>query len=1056
MKIIIRVLTVLFFSSATLVNAQVKPDWENPHIIGINKAQTNATFSSYSNQDDALIFEQSDAEKSLNGKWKFNWVAKPEDRPLEFYKPGFDVSEWDEIYVPGNWQMQGYGIPIYTNIKYPFKKKQAKVTAKPPKSYTSFNLRNPVGSYKRKFQIPEGWNNKTLYIKFDGVKSAFYLWINGEKVGYSQGSMTPATFNISEYIKEGTNEIAVEVYRWSDGSYLEDQDMWRLSGIYRDVRLIAKNKVFIRDFHISTDFDENYQDADLSINLKVKNTSTETVKGFRVQATVFDSNKKIVQESDKKLMAQIPEISAQNEKELSIEMKIKKPLQWNAETPNLYTVLLQLINANGKVVENIPWRFGFKEVEIEGALFKINGQLVKLKGVNRHEHHPRTGRHVDNETMLADIKLLKQCNINFVRTSHYPNSTQWYKLCDEYGIYLMDEANQESHGYGIGNKTLGNNSNWEKAHVDRAVSMTERDKNHASIIIWSLGNEGGSGKNMMAMRERIKKIIPRAVVFCDSDMDASDLYDFSYIHPDKLRSMVENHIDRPIIMREYAHAMGNSLGNLKEYWDVIYDYDRFVGGAIWDWVDQGIAKKKDGSALQYLKNENQLELNDDEFFAIGGDFGDSPNDQEFCINGLIAPNRKPNPHYYEAQKIHQSILFELVDKQNNTVKITNRYGFINLSEFNFNWELLLNGKKVSNGNIENMDVAPDKSIIKSIDLPELKKKNGEYVLTVSANFKEDLLWAEKGFVVAKEQFVLSAYVYPELEKNGDDKIEYSQNKNLIKVRGKDFEISINRKDGSLSSFKFKDKEYITKPLEPYFWKPPNDNQEKNNYERRLSDWKEAAQNRKITKVDISEDKQNNLITIDFDIQLDEIKADYKLSYTINAAGEVKVQANYKPTGNGNQLMPKFGFRIAIPKQFKQIEWYGRGPQENYPDRKTGAFIGIYQSTLNNFITPYISPQDNSNRCDIRYLKLTNEKGDGIIIKGINPFSFRAWDYLESDLEAAKHDFEITRRDFININIDYKIHGVGGDDSWGGRTHKKYTIDGNEAISFEFIFHLFRK
>ncbi|WP_185957464.1 glycoside hydrolase family 2 TIM barrel-domain containing protein [Saccharicrinis carchari] len=1050
MKINTLILLALAFVS---IKAQNPNDWENPQIIGINKEQATATFSSYVKEADALGFKQTDTEKSLNGKWKFRWVAKPEERPLDFYKTDFDVSGWDEIVVPGNWQMQGFGIPIYTNIKYPFEKKQPYVTQKPPKEYTSFALRNPVGSYKHEFEIPNGWMNKTLFIKFDGVKSAFYLWVNGQKVGYSQGSMTPATFDISKYVKAGKNSIAVEVYRWSDGSYLECQDMWRLSGIYRDVTLIAKNNTFIRDFIITTDFDESYVDADLNINLVVKNTSMEVAKGYSVQATVFDSHNNIVQQSDKALLGRIPEIQPEKEEAINLNMKVKKPLHWNAETPNLYSVLFQLSDSKGKVIENIPWKFGFKEVEIEGSLFKINGQLVKLKGVNRHEHHPRTGRYVDNETMLADIKLLKQCNINFVRTSHYPTCTEWYKLCDEYGIYLMDEANQESHGYNIGNKILGDNPDWKIAHVDRAVSMVERDKNHASVIVWSLGNEGGRGQNMKAMAESVRNIIPKAVVFCDSDMDASDIYDFSYIHPDKLKTLVEEHTDRPILMREYAHAMGNSLGNLKEYWDVIYAFDRFAGGAIWDWVDQGIAKKIDGSPLKYPENPEDLTLKDNEFYAIGGDFGDYPNDQEFCINGLIAPNRKPNPHYFEAQKIHQSIKFEMLDASNKTLKITNQYDFINLNEFDFDWSLKLNGKEIYVEKLDQLDVSPGEETTVAIKYPELDTEKGEYTLSIFARLKEEAQWASKDFVVSKEQFLLSEFILPELGADKTKTLGYSESQNSIEVKGEDFTIDIDAKNGALISFVFGNKEYITNPLEPYFWKPPNDNQERNNYVRRLGDWKGAAKNRKVANVNVSENKQDNQITIDFDIQPDKIDADYKLTYTIGASGKIYVNAAYHPKTSSNPLIPKFGFRLAIPKKYSHIEWYGRGPHENYPDRKHGALLGLYKSELNDFITPYISPQDNSNRCDTRLAKFTAKSGQGITIEGIQSFSFRAWPYLESDLEAAKHNHEIEQRDFININIDSKIHGVGGDDSWGAKTHKKYTIDGNKPISFGFILHV---
>ncbi|WP_430973757.1 glycoside hydrolase family 2 TIM barrel-domain containing protein [Sunxiuqinia rutila] len=794
------------------LKAQTINDWENPQIVGINKENTTATFSSYSKVQDALTFRHADSELTLNGKWKFNWVANSDERQVDFYKNNFDVEAWNEIMVPGNWQMQGFGLPIYTNIKYPFKKEQPKVTAIPLTEYTSFELRNPVGSYKRTFHITDEWIDKELFVQFDGVKSAFYIWVNGEKVGYNQGSMTPATFSISEFVKVGENTIAVEVYRWSDGSYLECQDMWRLSGIYRDVTLIARSKTFIHYFKLAIDFDENYEDAHLTIDVKVKNASNEIAKGLKVRATLFDGNKNIVQQSNTILLAQLPELSSEEETGISLKMVVKEPLHWNAETPNLSTVLLQLKDASGKVTENIPWKFGFKEVEIDGVLFKINGELVKLKGVNRHEHHPRTGRYVDNETMLTDIKLLKQCNINFVRTSNYPNSPQWYKLCDEYGIYLMDEANQESHGYDIGNKILGDNPEWEKAHVDRAVSMVERDKNHASVIIWSLGNEGGRGRNMLAMAESIRQIIPKAMVFCDSDMDASDMYDFSYIHPDKVQRMVEDHTDRPIIMREYAHAMGNSLGNLKEYWDVIYDFNRFAGGAIWDWVDQGLAKPIDGSKLIYPENPQQLELNENEFFAIGGDFGDAPNDAEFCINGLIATNRKPNPHYFAAQKIHQSINFEWFDAENPSVKITNRYDFISLKEFDFKWKLNLNGKEVSNGKLDELDVAPDESITKSISLPELDFKQGEYTLNIYARLSDDTNWAKKGTVVSKEQFILNNYNVPELAQNNNQKFQYSKNKKSIQVEGKNFEIEFDLKSGALISFVFSGNEFIVSPL----------------------------------------------------------------------------------------------------------------------------------------------------------------------------------------------------------------------------------------------------
>ncbi len=1045
-----KILVLLLIFHVCTLRAQVSRDWENPQIIGDNKESTTATFTSYSNQKAALNFVPSEYEQSLNGKWKFNWCPKPDDRPINFYKLEYDDSGWKEIVVPGNWQTQGFGKPIYTNIKYPFRKIPPRVTSEPDERFTSYKLRNPVGSYKRTFFIDEAWSNKEVFVKFAGVKSAFYLWINGRKVGYSQGSMTPATFKITKYVKPGNNQIAVEVYRWSDGSYLEDQDMWRLSGIYRDVTLLARNKTYVHDFAIFTDFDEDYINADFKLDIKLKNSSQSELKGISVEAAIYDSNQNIIQKSNTILKHKFPEIDADAEEELSLKMLIEKPLHWNAETPNLYTLLIMLKDKNGSVLEHVPCKFGFREVEIHNDLFKINGQLVKLKGVNRHEHHPRTGRHVDYNTMIKDIELLKQCNINFVRTSHYPNCPEWYQLCDEYGIYLMNEANQESHDFEIGNKVIGDNSDWTEAHADRALSMVERDKNHPSVIIWSLGNEGGAGRNFVAMAETIRQVIPNALIFCDSDLDVSDMYDYSYQHPDKVREFVALNTDRPLIMREYAHAMGNSVGNLQDYWDIIYDFDRFAGGAIWDWVDQGLAKPIDGRELSYPDDPTSLELSDDEFFTFGGDFDDFPNDGEFCINGLIGPDRIPNPHYYEVQKIHQSIFFELQGEDKTSLRITNKYDFIDLDEFNFYWELSLNGSVLESNQLQNIQAKPDELSTTKINYPEFDKSLGEYTLQVYASPKEKQAWASKEFVVAKEQFLLSSYHWAQLNTNTEKTLRFTKSNDGIDIKGDGFSVSVDTENGALTSYKVNEQEYLVHVLEPYFWKPPNNNQQRNDYTVRLADWKEAAQNRKVVDFDVQKDTKKNQVKVKFTLELDNIEGEYKVLYQIDSEGKIQVNAEYNPSGNTNPLMPKFGFRMAIPKELSTIAWYGRGPHENYPDRKCGALLGEYSSDLGTFISNYISPQDNSNRCDTRYASFANPLGRGIKIQGLQAFLFRAWPYTENDLEQAKHPHEIQQRNFININIDYKIHGVGGDDSWGAKTHDRYTIDGNQALKFGFI------
>ena len=1047
--------TIIFFSIyISTCFSQINHDWENPHIIGKNKELPKATFTSFPGKELALEFCQthnlysSPFTYSLNGKWKFHWVAKPEERPVSFYKPGFDVSSWKDIVVPGNWQMQGFGIPIYTNIKYPFKKEPPYVTHTPPEEFTNYKLRNPVGSYRRTFNLPEGWQNKNIILHFGGVKSAFYVWINGKQVGYSQGSMTPAEFNITPYLSQGENTLAVEVYRWSDGSYLEDQDMWRLSGIYRDVYLFAENNVYIRDFKIDTKLTDNYSKAIISVDVDITNSMPHATDEYELEAAIFAPG-----ETDNLNIKQnINSIDGKSANKTTLTTNITTPSLWSAETPDLYTLLLSLKDKQGNILEVIPWKFGIREVTIDGEIFKINGVPVKLKGVNRHEHHPRTGRHLDRETMRKDIELMKQGNVNMVRTSHYPNDPYWYTLCDEYGIYVMDEANQESHGFRIGNTIIGDNPDWTIAHVDRAVSVVERDKNHPSVVIWSLGNEGGKGRNFRAMADTVRTLDPSRPVFSDSDKGVSDMYDFSYPTPESLKKMGEKIADRPVFMREYAHAMGNSLGNFREFWDVIYADQGIAGGAIWDWVDQGIAKKIDGTPLSYPEHPERLEKNSDEFWAFGGDFNDFPNDQEFCINGIIGPNRVPNPHYAEMQKVYQNILFENAGYKDGKVelKLTNHFDFINLNNFNFTWQTIKNGIPADSGKFAPGSILPHRSKTVSLNLPDDNTLSEEMILKIYARLKANTVWANKDFAVAKEEFILSPYNFPTSIKGESKTPDIKQSNETITVTGTNFSIGINKSNGAITSYRVANHENLVNPLEPYFWKPMNDNQERNKYMKRLGVWKDAAAGRTITDVDVSKSRKEKIAVIKFEMTLPTGKINYTLTYKINNLGEIEVLADYRPVSGKVPLIPKFGFRMAVPKEYSNISWYGRGPEENYEDRKTGTFFGVYEKPLNEFITHYISPQDNSNRCDVRWFKLQNSHNSGLEISGVQPLLFRAWPYTEDDLENAKHDYELPDRDFINVNIDLKVHGVGGNNSWGKRTLPQYTIDGSKKYSLGFI------
>lgn len=1034
---------LIFFSPFYLKAQLVINDWENPQMIGQNKEKSHATF----------VFpgeKKSNPEVvSLNGIWKFHWSPDPASRPADFYKTDYPIADWSDIQVPGNWQMQGFDIPIYTNITYPFQRDAPRVMSEPPKNYYSYSHRNPVGSYCTTFNVSEDWQKKLIFLNFGGVKSAMYVWINGQKVGYSQGSMTPAEFDISKFIHPGENKLAVEVYRWSDGSYLEDQDMLRLSGIFRDVDLFIRPKTYLQDFTVTAEPDEQFSSAAVKIKLNIENRSPELQKGLTVEAKItgFSNSGQAV---DQTLSGKINEMKSFSSQVVNLETTINQPRLWSAETPDLYDLRMNLKNDNGEIAETIHWRFGVKKVEVNGELFSINGKAVKLKGVNRHEHHPRTGRHVDLQTMRRDLELMKQANINMVRTAHYPNDPLFYELCDEYGMYVMDETNQESHGYGIGNKTLGDDPLWKKAHVDRAVSMVERDKNHACIVLWSLGNEGGHGQNLVAMADTIKKLDPTRLVYSDTERDVSAIYDEGYLSPEKFRELGKKITDRPVFMREYAHAMGNSVGNLQEYWDVIYADPGIVGAAIWDWVDQGIAKRIDGSPLKYGADPADLKLKDNEFWAYGGDFGDQPNDGAFNINGLIGPDRVPHPHYYEVQKVYQSIIFQLVSRDPLKVKVSNHYDFLSTGHFELVYEFNEEGRTVASGKLNCVAIAPGESGVAEIDLPEkVKNAKGEICLNLYAQLKNPTLWAGEGFHVAREQFILKPEQFQKMVESGK-LLNIKETATEISLQNDWMKMVFDKQNGALTSWQEHGKELLKGALEPYFWKTTNDNQKRNGYTQRLGKWKTAADKRVVETSTSSVTGQGGVVSIHFAMKLPTIGATYELNYLVNGNGKIQVEASYQPQNDTIPLIPKFGVRMQIPEHFNNIEWYGRGPWENYPDRKTGSLIGLYNSKLENFITNYVAPQDNANRCDVRWFSFSDQEGNAIKISGLQPLCFHAWPYSEADLEKANHPYELPHRDFINLNIDLNIHGVGGNDSWGARTLDKYTTDGNKPYHCGFV------
>ncbi len=982
-------LTFLAFSAMSSQAQTV--DWENPHVFGINKLPYHSTLQLPSKEGECKEII------SLDGKWSFHWSKNPDERPKDFYKMDYDTSSWDKINVPGNWQMQGYGKPIYTNISYPFKRDEPRVMGEPDKSWFAYENRNPVGSYVTNINVTNEMLSKNLILHFGGVKSAMYIWVNGQKVGYSQNSMSPAEFDITKYLHEGKNKLAVEVYRWSDGSYLEDQDMWRLSGIFRPVQLWVRPNVHIADYKMVSMPTDDWKDGNFTTDIKVCNTGKKAAKNVPVKVTINGHT----------LSSTIKKIAPNDTINVSLSTTINNVHLWSAYDPYLYPIAIDVAD------EHFDNHTGFKKVEIVGEVLKINGKNVKLRGVNRHDHHPRTGRYVDRATYDLDITLMKQANMNFLRTSHYPDDPYLYELCDRYGLFVMDEANQESHGYGYSNKYMGEQPDWKDAHVDRAVSLVERDKNHPCVILWSLGNEGGVGPNLLAMREAIERLDPTRPPFYDSpDLRHTTIHDDSYLYPDELAKRAAKETKMPFMMREYAHAMGNSVGNFEEYMQVFDADSSICGGAIWDWVDQGIAASIQNSKFKSQNYGSQLSLNEGEYWAYGGDFGDKPNDGNFCINGLVAPDRTPNPHYYEVKRGYSPIRFLYFGEGDKWGK-ESRDPFVNPNDFDY--------------------------IVKNDTI------NGEILSTISALLKHDTPWAKKGFVVAQAQDIKRGYSFP-------SNIEASSKKNMLKKTADGgYKITNNKgfvcidKNGALTQINVGGQDLLSAPLEPYFWKVENDNQRAAGFAKRVEAWKNAGAERKVKNVRLS--NKDRLQTVSFDFELS-VGAEYTLTYTFNPEGEVKVDATYKPTATDIPLIPKFGMRMRLPKDWENIEWHGRGPLENYPDRKYSQLIGLYSANVRDFGHDYVRPQDNGYHCDTRWFTLSDGKHK-LKINGCSEFCFNVWDYGEEDLNVA-HPYQLKRGNFINVNIDSNVHGLGGRDTWGGRTLPEYTIDGNKPYSLSFI------
>ncbi len=1010
-------------------------DWENEQVFGINKEPVHATFFPLSSVDEAFSDGlQSPWVQLLNGTWKFNWVDHVDERPMDFYQSHFDASAWKDIAVPSCWQMQGFGTPIYTNITYPFDKNPPKIGG--PNG-------NPVGSYIRTFTLPENWDGREIFIHFDGVSSAFYIWINGQKVGYSQGSRTPAEFNLTKYLQKGENKIAMQVFRWCDGSYLEDQDGWRMSGIFRDVYLYSTPKTQIQDFFVTTNLDENYADALISAKINLKNYDKRTFKNGSLELKLMDTHGNGIT-IDGEFSKVISSINSGENLELVLSGKVTRPLKWTHETPNLYKVAITLKDNKGKVSEVVACNTGFRELEIKNREVLLNGKPIMFKGVNKVEHHPLHGKMTTRQWLEKEVLIMKQYNINSIRTAHYPHEPYLYELCDKYGILLIDEANVESHGMRYGAESLAKDPAWEKAHVQRLRSMIQRDKNHPSVVMWSHGNEAGNGVNFVAMNEEAHRLDPTrpthyhfAELPVSSDviggwkrgngpvwqgryLEVTDLYKYEYAAD-----------QRPFILNEYAHAMGNAMGNLQEYMEAFEEVDGLIGGHIWDWVDQGILQKTgDG----------------EEWYAYGGDFGDTPNDKNFCLNGIVLPDLGITPKTIEVKRVYQNIGFKLIDKS-GLLSITNKNQYTSLSGVTFFWQLLEDGRLVQNGSFKT-DAEPGLSEHITVPIDGSRfKTDKEYLLNISAKLNDKTNWCEAWHEIAYDQFILKEWNFESKLLPSAQGLSTIQNNEFVEISGEDFTFIFDKKNGVISEYKIAGENLIEQGPSINVWRAPTDNDGSywpgDDNKRQCELWLNAGfkdMKQKLVNLEIRDSNDRNVTFIaKYELRNPATQAgfDSKVNYSVFADGSFTMNTKVEPVGKLPNL-PRLGYQLVFPGSFNNFQWYGRGPHESYNDRKVGALIGHYSGTVDEQFTYYVVPQENGNKTDVRWAKLSNDKGLGLMVSGNGPLETSVHHYSTEALSNAVHTYELKKEERSYWNIDYRQGGLGGN-SCGPLPLEKYLL-----------------
>jgi beta-galactosidase len=1051
------------------------PDWENESVLHINAEPPRATFVPLATVAGALKDDPANSPFyfSLDGDWKFSWSPAPSQSPENFFGTNFDDSTWKEISVPSNWEMQGYGTPIYLGSGYPFKIDPPIVTDAPPTNWTAFAARDPVGEYRKTFALPLNWRGRRVFIHFDGVDSAFYLWVNGALVGFSKDSRTPAEFDITEYLHPGDNQLAVKVYRWSDGSYLEDQDMWRMSGIFRPVYLYSTASTRIRDFTIRTDLDTNYRDATLEIKPELAAEKNLSLSNWTVQAQLFDANGQPV--FPKPLSHDAAEIlnPDYNSKILDERMpqrgepqfawlkaQVANPKKWTAETPDLYTLVLTLNDENGNIVEADRCSVGFRKIEIHDGRFLVNGQPIRLRGVNRHEIDPDTGHALSMARMVQDITLMKQANINAVRTCHYPDDPHWYDLCDRYGIYVLDEANICTHGT---RGMLANDPRWTGAFLDRASRMAERDKNHPSVIIWSMGNESGYGPNFAAVSGWLHEFDPTRPVHYEGAQDeAKDpptvdiigrfyprLTNEDYVKSDdpwnlrwnKLLEIAEHTNDnRPVLATEYAHAMGNAVGNLKEYWDEIYSNPRMLGGFIWEWCDQGLYKKlPDGRTVT----------------TFGGAFGDVPNHSGFCIKGLVSAERSIFPKYEEVRKVYEPVDIMAVNLKPGKVmvKITNRNSFLNLNQYQIRWSMIdSDGREIQSGVLPALSCAPGEQVNVKIPVSKISEPNpgSEFWLRVSVHTTINNPWAEAGYEIAWRQMQLSVKALSVSEAKSVQKkpIKCVRNGDSLIIAGTDFSATFSASAGTLVSLNYGGQEVLAQnggdlvgPI-LQMYRAPTDNDKGFGHWLAL-DWKNAGLDEVTRRVDSFTFSQLHSGEVQVQTVATTSAHDggytLKTLWTVHEDGSITMDNQFQPFGRLPVTLPRIGVVMRVASQFENFRWYGCGPWENYVDRKQSADIGVWASTVSDQYVPYVRPQETGNKEDVRWLSLTDDRGRGLLVKDEGtPMAASAVHFTVADLTAVRHSYELKLRPEIILSLDARQCGLGNS-SCGPGVLEQYAV-----------------